>query len=271
MIGAMIGDVIGSIYEFDNIKKKDFPLISPKCNYTDDTLMTLAVADALLAMDEKRDFKKTLVNAMQTIAKDHPCPMGGYGEKFYWWLQKENPKPYDSFGNGAAMRVSPCGEYAQTLEQALRLAKESAEVSHNHPEGIKGAQATAAAIWMAKHGATKQEIREYVEANFYQLHETVDQIRPHYWYDVTCQGTVPPAIICFLESTSFEDAARNAISLGGDSDTLADITCAIAWPFYARQGEDDTMKMLKERMLELLPDPLKEIMEKWEKTYGKAE
>ena len=268
MIGAMIGDVVGSVYEFHNIKTKEFPLLSPRSIFTDDTLMSLAVADALLGLKEGKDFRKVLIHSMQGIAEEYPCPMGGYGERFYWWLQETDPQPYNSYGNGSAMRVSPCGEYAKTLEEALRLAKESAEVSHNHPEGIKGAQATAAAVWMAKHGATKQEIRDYITAHFYPLDQTVDQIRPAYDFDISCQGTVPPAIVCFLESDSFEDALRNAISLGGDSDTLADITCAIAWPFYARQGEDETMNMLRQRMMELLPPYLREIMEEWEKIFG---
>ena len=271
MIGAMIGDVIGSVYEFDNIKTKDFPLISPRCNFTDDTLMTLAVASALLKTEGGADFKPVLIREMKRIAAQHPCPMGGYGTRFYIWLRMGDPKPMNSYGNGSAMRVSPCAELAGSLEEALRLAKESAEISHDHPEGIKGAQAAASAIWMARSGSTMAEIRAYTQAHFYPLERTVDQIRPTYQFADTCQNTVPPAIQCFLESTSFEDALRNAISLGGDSDTLADITCAIAWPYYARQGKDAVMRQLEEHAKSLLPDPLRQIMDVWEQRFGSGE
>ena len=166
------------------------------------------------------------------------------------------------------MRVSPCGDVAATLDEALELAKQSAEVTHNHPEGIKGAQAVAAAIYLARTGESRDGIRSYIEQHFYPLHQTVDEIRPRYRFDETCQGTVPQAITAFLESVSFEDALRTAVSLGGDCDTLTDITCAIAWPFYARSGLDATMVRLRDEALALLHDDLREIVIRWEERYG---
>lgn len=270
MIGAIIGDIAGSIYEFRNIKTKEFPLISPGSNYTDDSLMTIAVASALMhAVDHGVGFRAELVVAMRRIASRYPCPMGGYGGRFRKWLISSDPNPYGSFGNGSAMRVSPCGEIARSMDMALELAKQSAEVTHNHPEGIKGAQAVAGAIYLAHSGESKAGIRSYIEQNFYRLDKTIDEIRPRYAFDETCQGTVPQAITAFLESESFEDAVRTAVSLGGDCDTLTDIACAIAWPFYARNGIDKTMVMLRERVLSLLDDELREIVIEWENRYCK--
>lgn len=268
MIGAMIGDIVGSTFEFQNIKTKEFPLVPPGSNYTDDSLMTIAVASALMrSSDPGADFKADVVITMRRIASKYPCAMGGYGGRFRHWLVTPDPKPYGSFGNGAAMRVSPCGEIATSMDMALELAKQSAEVTHNHPEGIKGAQAVAAAVYLARSGESKAGIRRYIEQNFYRLDKTVDEIRPGYRFDVTCQGTVPQAITAFLESESFEDAVRTAVSLGGDSDTLTDITCAIAWPFYAREGIDETMAMLRGHALSLLQDDLREIVAEWENRY----
>ena len=194
--------------------------------------------------------------------------MGGYGGRFRHWLVSSVPRPYGSFGNGSAMRVSPCGDVAATLDEALELARQSAEVTHNHPEGIKGAQAVAAAIYLARAGESRDGIRSYIEQHFYPLAQTVDEIRPRYRFDETCQGTVPQAITAFLESVSFEDALRTAVSLGGDCDTLTDITCAIAWPFYARNGLDDMMVRLRDEALALLHDDLREIVIQWEERYG---
>lgn len=205
---------------------------------------------------------------MRQIAAKYPCPMGGYGGRFRHWLVSFNPRPYGSFGNGSAMRVSPCGDVAATLDETLELAKQSAEVTHNHPEGIKGAQAVAAAIYLARTGESRDGIRSYIEQHFYPLHQTADEIRPRYRFDETCQGTVPQAITAFLESVSFEDALRTAVSLGGDCDTLTDITCAIAWPFYARSGLDDTMVRLRDEALALLHDDLRGIVIRWEERYG---
>lgn len=269
MIGAIIGDIVGSTYEFRNIKTKEFPLISPGSSYTDDSLMTIAVASALMrAADLGVGFKAEAVTAMRKIAGKYPYPMGGYGGRFQSWLISSDPKPYGSFGNGSAMRVSPCGEITSSMDMALELAKQSAEVTHDHPEGIKGAQAVAAAICLARSGESKTGIRRYIEQNFYRLDQTVDEIRPGYSFDETCQGTVPQAIAAFLESESFEDAVRTAVSLGGDCDTLTDITCAIAWPFYARFGTDETMAMLRERALSMLGDDLREVVIEWENRYG---
>lgn len=241
MLGAIIGDVVGSVYEWNNIKTKDFEFFKPNCFFTDDTVMTVAVAKALLLTREKQSkanekisFKKELIKQMQDFGKRFPN--AGYGGMFAGWLVSDNPKPYNSFGNGSAMRVSPCGYIAVTLDEALLLAKASAEVTHNHPEGIKGAEATAAAIFLARCGKSKKEIKEYIEENFYTLDKTLDEIRPSYSFNETCQETVPQAIQAFLESVDFEDAIRNAISLGGDSDTLAAITGSIAWAYYRKFG-----------------------------------
>ena len=233
LIGAVAGDTIGSIYEFNNTKRTDFELLQPGMNYTDDSLMTLAVADWLLKKKPSDDDAQLLTDTMRRWAKQYPCPMGGYGGRFSSWLGSSSPKPYNSWGNGSAMRVSGVGYAADTLEEALRLAEISAAVTHNHPEGIKGAQATAAAIYMARTGSSKEEIRDYIEQNFqYNLHRTCDSIRPTYHFDVSCQGTVPEALIAFFDSHDFESAMRLAVSLGGDSDTLACITGGIAAAYY---------------------------------------
>ena len=269
MIGAIIGDIAGSTYEFHSIKTMDFPLFAPGSSYTDDSLMSIAVASALMQTGESHDgFKSHAVTSMRQIATKYPCPMGGYGGRFRHWLVSPNLRPYGSFGNGSAMRVSPCGDVAATLDEALALAKQSAEVTHSHPEGIKGAQAVAAAIVLARTGESRDGIRSYIEQHFYHLHQTVDEIRPRYRFDETYQGTVPQAITAFRESVSFEDVLRTAVSLGGDCDTLTDITCAIAWPFYARSGLDATMVRLRDEALALLHDDLREIVIRWEERYG---
>ena len=233
MYGAIIGDIVGSKYEFNNIKTKDFPFVSDGCSFTDDTIMTVAVAKALLKSRElQKPFKPILVEEIKEMGHRFPHPQGGYGRRFLNWLNSDNPEPYNSLGNGSAMRVSPCGLLAVTLEEALALAKASAEVTHNHPEGIKGAQATAAAVFLARHWKSKDVIRFYINEFFYPLDFTLNEIRKHYHFDETCPGTVPQAIEAFLESDSFEDAIRNAVSLGGDSDTIGAITGSIAWSYY---------------------------------------
>jgi ADP-ribosylglycohydrolase len=227
MLGAIIGDIVGSIYEWDNIKTKDFPLFGERCYFTDDSVMTIAVADALLRGGTSDDF----IDSMKKIGRLYPD--AGYGGMFVRWLFSDDREPYNSWGNGSAMRVSPCGWFAESLEEAETLAERSAAVTHDHPEGIKGAQAAAAAIYLARTGKSKEEIKEYIEVkHLYDLSRTLDEIRPIYQFDGSCQGTVPEAIIAFLESTDFEDAIRNAISLGGDSDTLAAITGSIAEAAY---------------------------------------
>ena len=233
LYGAIIGDIVGSKYEFNNIKSKDFPLFSEGCSYTDDTIMTIAVANALQnSWNKKEEFISCLINEMTKLGREYPHPQGGYGGRFAGWLQSDNPQPYNSFGNGSAMRVSACAIYAVELNEALEFAELSAVVTHNHPEGIKGAKAVAAAIFLAKQKKSKKEIKKYIEENFYPLNETVEDIRKHYTFDETCQGTVPQAIVAFLESSSFEDAIRNAVSIGGDTDTVSAITGSIAWAFY---------------------------------------
>ena len=254
MLGAILGDMVGSPFEFDhnNYKHKDFPLLSEKSHFTDDTVMTVAVARGLIA--GQGDAQKTFAevqNEMQHWGKAYPD--AGYGGMFGQWLYAEHPQPYGSFGNGSAMRVAAAGWLFDTLEKTLEMAKVTAEVTHNHPEGIKGAQAAAAAIFLARTGHSKPEIRQYVEQTFgYDLSRSCDEIRPGYHHVETCQETVPEAIIAFLESTGFEDALRNAVSLGGDSDTLACITGGIAEAFYGMPQElrDETLKRLPEDIRE---------------------
>lgn len=234
MLGAIAGDIIGSVYEFTGQKLCDFEMLPKGSRFTDDSVMTVAVAHWLSHCDEEGNTdhsKGHLIRCMQTLG--HEYPFAGYGSSFNAWLWCDNPRPYNSWGNGAAMRVSPVGLYAETLDEALELAKISAEVSHNHPEGIKGAQAVASAVWMAKHGCTKDEIRDYIMVRFhYDLMRTVDEIRPGYKWDVSCQGSVPESIICFLEGIDFEDVVRLAVSLGGDADTMACIAGSIAACVY---------------------------------------
>ena len=250
MLGAILGDMVGSPYEFDrnNHKSKDFLLLSERSHFTDDTVMTLAVARGLMA--GQGDAQKTFAEVRYGMRRlGNVYPDAGYGGMFRRWLCAEHPQPYGSFGNGSAMRVAAAGWLFDTLDKTLEMAKVTAEVTHNHPEGIKGAQATAAAIFLARTGHSKPEIKRYVEQTFgYDLNRTCDEIRPTYHHVETCQETVPEAIIAFLESVSFEDALRNAVSLGGDSDTLACITGGIAEAFYGMPQElrAETLKRLPE-------------------------
>lgn len=262
MYGAIIGDIVGSTYEFNNVKAKDFTLFPEGCNFTDDTIMTFAVAKALFrAREEQVSFKAVLVEEMQRLGREYPHPLGAYGFRFGCWLRSNDPQPYNSFGNGSAMRVSPCGLIAVTLQEALELAEASAAVTHNHPEGIKGAQAVAAAIFLARTGRTQAEIKQYIHENFYPMDRSFDEIRRNYRFNESCQETVPEAITAFLESESFEDAIRNAIYLGGDSDTIGAITGAIAWSYYynrnfCRPTED--MQRMREQAEEYLPEDFRE-------------
>lgn len=252
IIGAISGDVFGSIYEWDNIKTTDFDLFNPKCTYTDDTVLTIAVADSIM---NNKDFNRTIWEY------GNKYPHRGYGGNFSYWLKSKKPQPYNSFGNGSAMRVSPVGFAYNDLETVLQKAEESAAVSHNHPEGIKGAQATASAIFMARNGKSKDEIRDYIASKFnYDLNFTVQQIRPTYKFDVTCQGSVPQSIVAFLESTDYENAIRLAISLGGDSDTIACITGGIAAAFYKEIPDE-----IQEFVLSKLPDEFIKIINDFEK------
>ena len=233
MYGAILGDIIGSPYEFDQGRKtKDFPLFSGKSEFTDDTVMTIAVAEAFLdAPDDDVEIRYRLIKAMQRYGKRYPH--AGYGVRFKQWLRQRHPEPYNSWGNGSAMRVSAVAWLYGDLETVRRMARLSAEVTHNHPEGIKGAEVTAAAIFLARTGKTKTEIKAYIEENFhYDLSRTCDEIRPGYRHVESCQETVPEAVTAFLEGESFEDVIRTAVSLGGDCDTLTAIAGSIAEGFY---------------------------------------
>ncbi|MBN1626369.1 MAG: ADP-ribosylglycohydrolase family protein [Deltaproteobacteria bacterium] len=257
MIGAVAGDIIGSIYERNNIKTKSFDLFSPKCSFTDDSVLTIALADSILTGTDYTDNMKRFFKMYRHR---------GYGASFYNWAGSENPAPYNSYGNGAAMRISPAGFAYDDLDEVLKKAKEFAEITHNHPEGIKGAQAVAAAVFMARTGNEKKEIKDYIEKKFgYDLGRHIDEIRPNYHFDISCQGTVPEAICAFLDSTDFEDAVRNAVSLGGDSDTLACITGGIAQAYYRDVPEPITAKVY-----EILDDRLGEITRQFMERYCKS-
>ena len=225
IIGAIAGDVIGSAYEFNPTREYDFKLFTDKSTYTDDTVLTMA--NALWLLEDEQHTHEKLVKIMLDMCWKYPGR--GYGGRFAHWIQDDDPQPYNSYGNGSAMRVSPVGYYAKTLEEALELAQISAEVTHNHPEGIKGAQATAAAIFLARQGKTKGEIRNYVEKTFgYDLSRTLDEIRPDYSFNELCQTTVPESITCFLEGKDYEDVIRLSVSLAGDADTIAAIAGSIS-------------------------------------------
>lgn len=263
LIGAVIGDIAGSIYEFNPHKSKDINLQNKDMEYTDDTIMTIAVADWIL--NDKKLTKKGLVTRMQQWGRKYPNPMGAYGGMFSQWLLSNNPKPYNSWGNGAAMRVAAVGFAFSSLEETLKVAKKSAEVTHNHPEGIKGAQATAAAIFMARTGYTKDEIRRYISENYgYDMNRTCDDIRPTYSFDGSCQGTVPESIIAFLDSKDYEDAIRLCISLGGDADTMGAITGAIAGAYYHQMPYD-----LYEFAINKLPDDIKGIIKLFDSEHAR--
>lgn len=257
MYGAIIGDIVGSVYEFSPKKTKDFPLFSAKCEVTDDTIMTVAVAEVLLGLDgneREEEIKSRFVQAMKTWG--HKYPWGGYGGRFNAWLQSDSSEPYNSLGNGSAMRVSPCGWLYNDMETTRKMARLSAEVTHNHPEGIKGAEAIAAAIFMARKGASKEEIKEFVETEFgYDLGKTCDQIRPDCVFDETCPVSVPEAIIAFLDSTDYEDVIRNAVSLGADADTQAAIAGSIAEAFYGIPDE------LIEQAKAFIPEDIQKVVE----------
>lgn len=279
MLGAIIGDIAGSVYEWNNIKTKQFPFFRDDCRFTDDTVMTCAVAEAVMKGGEKDDF----IDAMKKYGRMYPN--AGYGGRFRQWLVSDSREPINSFGNGSAMRVSPCawimdcGFCARTgmwPTTARGIARLSAEVTHNHPEGIKGAMAVTDAIFMSRYyfggycgdyeepidknpKECKKRIKEHIEQTYgYDLSRTLDEIRPTYQFNATCQGSVPEAIIAFLESTDFEDAVRNAISLGGDSDTIAAIAGSIAEAAY---GIPETIKT---KALSYLDEPLKEVVRQWQ-------
>lgn len=270
MMGAIIGDIVGSVYEWNNIKTKEFPLFQDKCRFTDDTVMTVAVAEGLMNGGTEDDF----IDAMKKYGRMYPD--AGYGGRFGAWLFSEDRQPYNSWGNGSAMRVSPVGFFVQAdwsngpdYSSVDRYARLSAAVTHNHPEGIKGAQATAEAILLMRMArqsggdieAYKKRLRNLITDRFdYDLSRTLDDIRPTYRFNESCQATVPEAITAFLESTGFEDAIRNAISLGGDSDTLAAITGGIAEAAYG------IPRWIIDKAWSYLDEPLKEVCRRWHET-----
>lgn len=260
MLGAIIGDIAGSRFEWNNQKTKDFELFTGRCRPTDDSIMTIAIAKAIL--DSEGDLAKleqNTVKYMQQFGRRYPD--AGYGERFYDWIFTKDPQPYNSFGNGAAMRVSPCGFAAGTLQEAKALTKAVTKVTHNHPKGMKAAEAVAVAIFLARNGKKLAEIREHIEQHYYKIDFTLDKIRPSYRFDVTCQGSVPQAFEALFESTGFEDAIRNAISIGGDSDTIAAITGGMAEAYY---GIPST---IRDKALLFLNDDLLKIVHSFEKKY----
>lgn len=257
MLGAVIGDIAGSRFEFDNYRHTDFDIFSPDSDFTDDTICTVAIADWVL-----QGCNDNLASILQGWCRAYPCPKGAYGGRFSQWIEWKDPEPYNSWGNGSAMRVSAVGWAFATLEETLHFAEQSAIVTHNHPEGIKGAQAVAAAIFWARTGIGKAQIKENITRQFgYYLSQSCDQIRPHYHFNESCQETVPQAITAFLESDDFEHAIRLAVSLGGDSDTLAAITGSIAEAYYG------IPTAMREHALAILPRRIVETLLTFESQY----
>ena len=254
MRGAIAGDIIGSVYENEPVKQKTFPLYGRESRFTDDTVLTIAIADSLLS-------GKSYAASMKQWGRKYP--LAGYGQNFYQWLMSRCSVAYNSFGNGSAMRVSPLGWAFDSLERTLLEAQKSAEVTHNHPEGIKGAQVVAGSIFLCRQKKNKAEIKEWVEEfSGYDLNRTTDNIRPGYLFEVSCRKSVPEAVICFLESDSYENAVRLAISLGGDADTQACISGALAQAFYNDLSEEVVMETEKR-----LPDNMKAILKAFEKEF----
>ena len=260
MYGAILGDIIGSPYEFDRGKKtKNFSFFDKGCSFTDDSVMTIAVAEALMQanttgiIEDEQATKDLIIDMMHKWG--HRYPNAGYGGRFYHWLKDSDREPYNSWGNGSAMRVSSAGWLFNDMETTRRVARWTAEVTHNHPEGVKGAESVAAAIFMARDGKSKAEIREYISSEFgYDLNRACDDIRPGYRFDVSCRGSVPEAIIAFLDGNDFEDVIRNAVSLGGDTDTIGAIAGSIAEAFY------DVPDHLKEECEKRLPDDMRHML-----------
>lgn len=260
MIGAIIGDVVGSRFEWNNHKSKEFELFTEDCICTDDSIMTIAAAKALL--ESKQDFSdlsEQAVRWMREVGRRYPD--GWYSRRFKAWLLSENPQPYEANTNGAAMRVSACAYAAGSLEEARSLSRAVTEITHNHPEGIKGAEAVTVAVYMAKNGSTMAEIRDEIDRNYYPMNFTLDGIRDSYPFDYTCEGSVPQSLMAFFESVDLEDAIRNAISIGGDSDTIAAIAGAVAGAYY---GVPDA---LREQTLSRMDKYMKEILFDFERRF----
>jgi len=260
MIGAIIGDIAGSRFEWNNHRSKMFEFFVPDCRCTDDSIMSLAVAKALL--ESKSDFSDLSMQAVRWL-REIGCryPDGWYSRRFKAWLLSENPQPYEARTNGAAMRVSACAYAARSIEEAKRLSHVVTEITHNHPEGIKGAEAVTVAVYMANSGCSMAEIRAVINSQYYPMDFSLDDIRESYAFDYTCEGSVPQAFMAFFESVSFEDAIRNAISIGGDSDTIAAIAGAVAGAYY---GVSDT---LRTQALAYMDDGMKEILFNFEKQF----
>ena len=262
MLGAIIGDIVGSRFEFNNIKTKDFEFMPDSCFFTDDSVLTIAVAKAILDSGKNPEKLGDLtVSSMQEIGR--PYPYCGYGGMFRKWMYSDNPQPYGSYGNGSAMRVSSCGYAADSLEEAIVLSKIVTKITHNHQEGIKGAEATTVAVFMALNGKDISDIKKHINENYYPMDFTLNEIRDSYKFNEICQDTVPQGIMAFLESNDFEDAVRNAISIGGDSDTLGAIAGGIAGAYY---GISDS---LREKVLDFLDDRLLYILLEFENKYLK--
>lgn len=271
MIGAIIGDIAGSEFEFQSIKSKDFLFFSKDSDYTDDSLMTLAVgltldlARKLGKEDDEAYLRQSFTERMQSIGRKFPDPKGTYGSSFYNWIFENYPQPYNSWGNGSAMRVAACGELATSLKQAIFFGKQSALITHNHPEGIKGAEAVAGAVYLAKIGKDKDAIQAFIYDHYYPEHLTLDEIRPTYYFDPSCQGTVPQSLAAFFEATSFEDAIRNTVSLGGDADTMGAITGSVAWPYFIRHGGlTEDMETYAKKAIQYLPIEFRSFLKQYE-------
>lgn len=258
MMGAIIGDIVGSRFEFNNTNRMDFELFTPECDYTDDTICTVAIADAIL---NGKSYKDSLLEWCRV----YPHPKGGYGGSFSRWIQSDDPQPYNSWGNGSAMRVSPVGWVYQALRDTQIAAEQTAVVTHNHPEGIKGAKAVADAVYLAIRGQDKDYIKNHIQANYgYDLSKSTEDIRPFYTFNESCQGSVPEAIVCFLESSDFEQAIRLAVSIRGDSDTIAAITGSIAEAFYGVPTH------IEKAAKNYLPEYMIDVINEFEAKYGKV-
>lgn len=259
MIGAIVGDIVGSRYEHRNIRTKDFDFINDKCFTTDDTVMSLAICDALLKTEpDYNNLSQQAIKSMQHIGRPYPR---GYGRNFRNWVYSNHPRPYYSYGNGSAMRVGGCGYVSDSFFETISLSKAVTEVTHNHPEGIKGAEAVAVAIFLARTGCSMQDIRDCISNYYYQIDFTLDDIRETYQFDVSCQGSVPQALQAFFESVDFEDAIRNAISIGGDSDTIAAIAGSVAEAYYG------VPQAIRKQALTFLDKRLSTILKKFEQKY----
>lgn len=259
MLGAVIGDIVGSRFETHPCKNKDFELFTDESRITDDTVMTVAIAKALMECgNDFTDLSAKAVHWMRELGRQYPD--SGYGDQFKEWLFSDEPQPYNSFGNGSAMRVSPCGVMAQSLEEAKQLAHDVTVVTHNHPDGLKGAEVTAVAVYLACSGMSREELRTYLTENYYPLNFTLEQIHDSYEFSPTCRDSVPQALECFFESWSFEEALRNAVMLGGDSDTIAAITCSVAKQYFS------VPESITKKALTYVPAPLKRIVDEFE-TY----